>query len=949
MSGSLAIFASYTVSGTGGVGFTGNYTFANSLLSYTGLTTINANSSLTLASSVTFAGKDIVDNGTLTITKPVQTIIGGKISGSGSLHVQSGDVVLNNALNTFSGGAFIDSGTLSTATDGAVDDSIVIFSNGANAAAWEATGFFTNNAEFDITTGQSVRLEAAANGIMHAFFGKGGGAGTTLHIGSTTDTGEVFLSSAASLPTGGALSIDGGDVVVAGANAAALIGAMTAGVTVNGDLLLFGNSLTVNDLQGAGSIGDGQFAGSLPTPATLTVFDAASGSAFSGSINHSLSLIIAGSASIFDFTGDDFASTTINSGATLQLGDQTHSGFVDDDLVDNGIFDYFNSANTTFSHKLSGSGALYKDTANQLTLSGDDSGFNGTVSLDSGVLTLANATALSAAKIINIFGGALEAKVSATLQGSVTIGAATTFEATAGVTLSLAGKLGDSVGHVLHFGSAVDTGTVNIGQNGGSGFGSGESIEIDGGTLNVQSGLLSAGAPVSFAGTNSKLVLNSTSAAVAVSSVAGKFGEVDLNAAQVKFTGGGETVKFVSGAGDAATLSATNNVWDTVNGSSGAVTLTSSQASVVGGGDTVTLDGSASDAASLYGTLGNYGTVNGFNGSVSLTKAQASIVGGDDHVYLDGSSSTAASLYNTGSAWDTVTGSNGSISLTKSLASIVGGGDYVYFDTSGLDYASLYNTGGSWDTVTGSKGNLYLTNAQTSVVGGGDAISLFGSAANSVSLYGTNGAFDTVTGANANISLTSAQASIVGGGDTVYLNGAGDVVSLYNTNQSYDTVNGASATIVLNKAQTSVVGGGDTINFDSSGVDAVSLYNTNGTADVVNAVSGVVTLTSAQTKIVGVNDTIYMNGASTATETLTGSGHDAYIYQQNMGVSVINGFTTHDTMQLSKADFASVQSLFANDMSASNGNTIIKFDANDQITLTGILPGALSPSQFSVA
>jgi hypothetical protein len=82
---------------------------------------------------------------------------------------------------------------------------------------------------------------------------------------------------------------------------------------------------------------------------------------------------------------------------------------------------------------------------------------------------------------------------------------------------------------------------------------------------------------------------------------------------------------------------------------------------------------------------------------------------------------------------------------------------------------------------------------------------------------------------------------------------------------------------------------------------------------------------------------------------LTNTGfNDTYGYQKAVGVSTINGFTTHDFMQLSKADFSNVARLFVNDMSQVDANTVIKLDPNDQIALTGVQKTSLAETQFSL-
>ena len=912
------------------------------------------------AANATFSG-NIVDNGALEINVGGGLTYAQQLSGSGtfSLITPSGVLTLSGNNSGYSGSINADQGNLSLANAAAL-----------GAASELDLGDGTVEATVDQTYTGSLHLGGSAtfgatSGHTLTFSGPLSDSGTTtvnsqnvpvtkgsqIHIGSVSDFGTVVLGNNGgagfSVP-GASISIDGGTLQLANATAAALVAQATGGVAVNGTLDLDGNSATVTTLTGFGDITNGS-----STVATLTI-DNSTDDTFGGFLFGHLNLVVEGSR-VLILSGDlNVNQATVDSNSVLQIGDDTLNTICSTNLIDNGRIDIDVAVEFDYAQQLSGSGAFVVGVG-KTVLSGNNSGFLGTFTFFGGTLSLANAAALGAPSELAFESGALEATVDEGSAAALVVAGSARLEASAGRTLTLSGKFSDSgiltskrVGSHVYIGSSTDTGTVVVGNNGGTGFSyAGATVEIDGGTLNVQSNLSLAGVAVSFTGTAGKLILNSTAAAVAVSTAAGASGEVDLNSAQVGFTGGGETVKFVSGSNDAATLSGTGSTWDALYGSNGAVTLNGALASIVGGDDVITLQGS--DSASLYNTAFHWDAVYGASETLYLTNAQASVVGGGDVLDLLGTATDSASLYNTGGAWDTVNGANGVVYLTNAQASILGGGDTVYLLGTATDSASLYNTNNAWDAINGSNGVVYLTNAQSSILGGGDTVYLLGTATDSASLYNTGSAWDTVNGSNGVVYLTNANASIVGGGDTAYLLGtATDSVSLYNTNNAWDTINGSHGGVILTKAQASVVGGGDTIIFDNSGTDYVSLYSTGGVADTVSAVNGHVILTSAQASVVGYGDTIYMTGASTANETLTNSAlDDTYVYQQNMGVSTINGFTTHDAMQLSHADFANLQTLF-NDMSQSGANTIIKLDANDQITLTNVQKSSLAASQFSL-
>ena len=787
---------------------------------------------------------------------------GAIVEGAGVLSLQLaavGQFIFNGA-NTFSGGVSIAGSTrVSVGASGALGTGAITFLTSGTAPALEslATNFSTAQA-ITIGAGVSATLEAAAGDALTVTGASNdaGGQGTTLHIGSATDTGTVVLSaSAATEDAAGALSIDGGTLKVGSAASAQMISALQGGVAVKGTLDLGGQNLTANKLSGGGRIVN---SGAAATLKVVEPFQTALGASISGSIALELAAGAYTLTGVNSYTGG----TTIDAGVELAAGDGATPGAVTGNVVDNGALRFNLRGLVNFTGALSGSGSLWQ-TGGNLRLTGDTSQYAGQATLIGGTTTLVAANAFS--KIASLSLGNFEtfrAITNVTIAAPLSIGqysssSSTTLSAAANKTLTFAGVFGtpsfSSV--VLHIGRATDTGVVILANGGGVGFDSGVSFAIDGGTLVAPSGLQIPS--VVFTGTTGKLIVSNSS--VTASSIdAGSTGEVDLNSSQVTFFGGGETVKFVSGSDNAATL------------------------------------------------------------------------------------------YNTGSLWDIVYGSGGTVTLGAARASIVGGGDVVNFSGSAPNAASLYNTAGNWDSVDGV-GVVNLTNAQVSVFNGGVTVNLLGAAPDSVSFYNGNNVWDTVNGSNGTIALTASCASIVGGGDTVNLIGNGDAASLYNTNNSWDTVNGSNGLVILTNAQASVVGGGDTINFDGSASDSVSLYGTNFNGDTVNAVNGSITLDSALAAIVGYNDTIYMNGASVAIETLTNSaGHDTYVYQQASGDSAISGFTSRDAMQLSQAQFGTVQNLFNNFISQSGANTIITLDANDQVTLLNVQKATLSPSQFSL-
>jgi hypothetical protein len=255
------------------------------------------------------------------------------------------------------------------------------------------------------------------------------------------------------------------------------------------------------------------------------------------------------------------------------------------------------------------------------------------------------------------------------------------------------------------------------------------------------------------------------------------------------------------------------------------------QASVIGGGDTINFTGGSGNAASLYSTGGNWDTVNASNGAVYLNSSQASINGGGDLIGLYGSGD-AVSLYGTSGNWDWIVASNSSVYDYSSQISIWGGGNLVGVYGSG-DFVSVWATSGNWDWMVASNSTVYDNSAQTSVWGGGDTIGLYGTG-DFVSLWATSGSWDWVSGSDGTVYVNSAQTNVWGGGDTVGFYGSGDIVTLYATSGNQDWLSGSNSAINFQGAQASLWGTGDTLTFGGSS-NTASLYGTSEALDFQQA------------------------------------------------------------------------------------------------------------------
>ena len=94
-------------------------------------------------------------------------------------------------------------------------------------------------------------------------------------------------------------------------------------------------------------------------------------------------------------------------------------------------------------------------------------------------------------------------------------------------------------------------------------------------------------------------------------------------------TGGGNTMQFAGGTGDAVSLYSTGGAWDSVTGSNGTVYLNSAQAGVAGNSDTIDMMGAssmtqsgASDAFVFQPAIG-VETINGFASTDTMQFAKS--------------------------------------------------------------------------------------------------------------------------------------------------------------------------------------------------------------------------------------------------------------------------------------------------------------------------------------
>jgi hypothetical protein len=104
-------------------------------------------------------------------------------------------------------------------------------------------------------------------------------------------------------------------------------------------------------------------------------------------------------------------------------------------------------------------------------------------------------------------------------------------------------------------------------------------------------------------------------------------------------------------------------------------------------------------------------------------------------------------------------------------------------------------------------------------------------------------------------------------------------------------------------------------------------------------------LIGATASLTGSGDVAYVFAGSSLTVAGTG---DLFVFSQAFGQSTLAGFGTGDVLQLSAQDWTSFAALQqSGDLQETNsGAAILKLDANDQITLTGVQASSLTAAQF---
>ena len=139
--------------------------------------------------------------------------------------------------------------------------------------------------------------------------------------------------------------------------------------------------------------------------------------------------------------GVNFASLTVDNGATLQVGASGTVGAVYTDIVDNGNVNFKRSDACTYSNAISGSGGVTQFGTGTLTLNGSNT-YSGGTTLNAGTLNFGNADALGSGTAVFTGGATLQAGVTDTVANAIAINSGVTGTIDTGTnTVTLSGNI----------------------------------------------------------------------------------------------------------------------------------------------------------------------------------------------------------------------------------------------------------------------------------------------------------------------------------------------------------------------------------------------------------------------------------------------------------------------------------------------------------------------------
>ncbi|MGV0963539.1 MAG: autotransporter-associated beta strand repeat-containing protein, partial [Polynucleobacter sp.] len=450
----------------------------------------SGSSNIYLAAGASFA----TGAGNLTINAPINTngntltlsggagnvTLNGIISGSGNLTQNSSGVTALTAANTYTGTTNVSAGTL-LVNGSLADGNIVNITSGAtyNVSSTDTIGSFVGAGTINLGTGYTLTANAITSATTYAgvIAGAGNlvvnGSSTLTLTGTDTYTGNTTISA-------GTLQIGNGTTVGSIANTNAIINngtlaynhsdalTQSLAITGTGNLTLVTGNLTLTNannsysgsttitagnliLGGAGTLGNGSYAGNISNAGTL-IYNSSAGQILSGNMSGAGNLTQNISSTLILSGANSYSGNTTISAGTLQIGNNGSTGAIGSGNIANSanLTYLFNNATAVLlpNTKYSGNG--------NLSVTAGAIGFTGNLNLGSGAFVY-NATAPSSGY------GSFASLTNAT--SIVTAGSA-----------NLSGFMGGSNASTNSYALTIDTsaanGTINLNGivNGGAGL-----------------------------------------------------------------------------------------------------------------------------------------------------------------------------------------------------------------------------------------------------------------------------------------------------------------------------------------------------------------------------------------------------------------------------------------------------------------------------------------------
>jgi fibronectin-binding autotransporter adhesin len=748
----------------------------------------------------------IAGGATLFMNGGFSTTFPGVISGAGGLEMDTAGTLTLTGANTYTGATVVGTNAAIQIGSGGTTGSIAsssISSPGTGDIGFDLSSSYTYAGALSgslgvVQHGAGVTTLSGTNTYSGATTVNAG----TLQAGSTSAFGGATGLSQVTVANGGTL-----DLSIFSNTVGSIAGGSTSSITLGtGSTLTLGSGASTvfnGVISGSGALSTAEFALNLTNANTYS-----GGTTITGSGDTLVADNATGSA-----TGT--GPITIGSGASLLLGQNNTSGFVDptSSITDNGTLEFFQSSGTyPIANNISGSGGVAQDGAATVVLSGSNS-FTGLIQPYNGILRAGSTSAfgpgINPVSFPNIgvldlagFDNSVGSISGAVSGGGITLGSATLTIANPSSNTTFAGYItgtgslsfgGQSMvltgSSTYSGGTAITNGNLAADNSSGSATGTGPISIASGTSLQVGAGDTNGAVAAPTITDNGSIILYRTDATTFSSNISG-IGAVVVASGVVTLAGsnsysGGTTLTggselFVDANNSIGTGSLTMDPGTELSPNAD---VTLANPVVLTGGAVLDNDDGGSNALTLTGLVSEAGGTGGIEwcttGILALTHANTFTGGIDmrEGTLLLGTDTSAGSggiILDTGTTLSAYAGPGAVLSLGNNINFT---GSFAQLGNSDDNQITLnggINGGGTIIYQGGPTGSLTLSPSVNSFSGnysiGSGAVyaannNAFGSAGNPVALTGGT-TLDVMSGVTVNNPLTfsGAQNVLIGNG-----------------------------------------------------------------------------------------------------------------------------------------------------------------------------------------